>query len=105
MLSTTQARSLFERLSTCLAEIKAKVDVDDAGVQWCLTEMAAIIRELGPEFASPHGTWQKLLKHKVRQHTPHVRPTCILKQHPSVESGKLDSLGTRLHHNKLMLPV
>lgn len=80
MLSTAHARSLFERLSSCLAEIgaMAKDDADTAVVAASLQKISTIMRDFETGLASPHSTWQKLLQHKVRQTTAvvHGRQFC-----------------------------
>jgi hypothetical protein len=64
MLSTAQARLLFEELTSCLAILEAKADTTPAGAASCL-RVDAIIAELCAGLASPLNTWQKLLQHKV----------------------------------------
>lgn len=69
-LSTAQARGLLDRVSSCLVAIKTKANSDHAGVQACLNDLDDHLRPLKCGLASPHSTWQQLLRHKVRQHRP-----------------------------------
>jgi hypothetical protein len=62
MLSTAKARALLDKAISCLAAIEAQADADHAAVKTHLKQLSSTMRQVDKGFASPHSTWQKLLK-------------------------------------------